>query len=96
MNPGATAGAAAATNAAAIAAAIKASGTIVKVKPKDFRAILGRVESPLVVFSEGGFLKTTYSYLTSYKGLAFYTRTQSAMELPGTVEVVKAEKIWIP
>jgi hypothetical protein len=67
MAAGAAAGAAA---AAAIAEAIKASGVLVRVKPTQFEAIVGRSQAPLVVTSTGRVFSTRYQYLTSYKGLA--------------------------
>ena len=91
---GAAAGATAA--AAAIAQATKASGVIVKVNPSDFLTILGKQEAPLVVSATGGFLSTHYDYLTSYKGLAFFTQSTDLIEMPSSVELVQAEKIWIP
>jgi hypothetical protein len=39
---------------------------------------------------------TKHHYLTSYKGLLFYTRTQTSLPLPGAAEIVNANKIWIP
>ena len=92
----AAASAAAAAAAAAIAKAIKASGTIVRVKPEDFRAILDRQTEPLVVLAEGGLLRTNYMYLTSYKGFAFYTKSSIALEMPGSCEIILSDKIWIP
>lgn len=82
--------------AAAIANAIKASGTIVQVDPKDFMAILAKSKTPLVVQAQGGVFTTKYSYLTSYKGLAFYTKVSTPLNLPGDIELVIAEKIWMP
>ncbi len=79
-----------------IAQAIKASGTIVSVEVSDFISILSRSDSPLVVAAEGGFLKTNYQYLTSYKGLFFYTESSEALQLPSKAETVTAEKIWMP
>lgn len=96
MGGGAAGAAGATAAAAAIAQAIKASGAIAKVEPNDFMAILGRHEAPLVVCAEGGFLSTSYRYLTSYKGLAFFTQASRKLHLPGTSEVVLAKKIWIP
>lgn len=89
-------GSAAAARAAAIAKAIKASGAIVKVEPDDFLAILRRASKPLVVFAEGGIIKTNYQYLTNYKGLTFFTQSSAPLPLPGDVELVAAKKIWIP
>ena len=90
-----SAGAAAAA-AAAIANAIKASGVLVNVSPEDFAAILRRTEKPLVVTAQGGFFSTSYKYLTSYKGLAFYTKSPAPLILPMDAELVKANGISIP
>ena len=94
MSAGASAGAAAA--AAAVAQAIKASGAIVSVEPEDFLRILRRQKEPLVVHATGGFFSTNYLYLSSYKGLAFFTKSPAPLSLPGDCEVVQAQKIWIP
>lgn len=89
-------GAAAAAIAAAIAQAIKASGTIVRVEPRDFNTILNKADKPLVVVARGGWLKKDYEYLTSYKGLAFFTKSRTALMLPGSAEIISAGQIWIP
>jgi ABC-type transport system substrate-binding protein len=93
MAYGATGAAAA---AAAIAQAIKASGAIVRVEPPDFMSILSKIDNPLVVLAEGGFLKTNYQYLAGYKGLVFFTKSPTPLQLPSNVEVITARKIWIP
>ena len=90
------AGAGAAAAAAAIANAVKASGTIVQVHSEEFLKVLARASQPLVVTASGGLFKTHYQYLTSYKGLAFFTQADEPLVLPAGVEVVAAEKIWIP
>ena len=82
--------------AVAIAQAIKASGTIVKVEPKEFESILARQSGLLVVTAQGGLFATQYHYLTSYKGLAFFCKSPTALNLPSGHEVVVAQKIWIP
>jgi hypothetical protein len=86
----------AAAAAAAIAQAIKASGAIVSVEPQEFLRILRRTEQPLVVHATGGVFSTNYQYLTSYKGLIFFTKSQTPLDLPQGPEVVLAQKIWIP
>jgi hypothetical protein len=91
-----SAGAGAAAAAAAIAQAIKASGVIVQVAAEDFLLIVGRQQGPLVVHAVGGFFSTNYQYLTSYKGLAFFTKSPEPLALPSGCEVVQAKKIWIP
>jgi hypothetical protein len=66
------------------------------VEPDDFVAVLRMSESPLVVRSEGGFFSRRYHYLTSYKGLVFYTKTRLPLLFSPKVELVTARKIWIP
>jgi len=82
--------------AAAIANATKASGAIVRIDPADFRKIVDRSDSPLVVRAEGGFPSKDYRYLTSYKGLIFYTKSSSELMFGGDVEIILAKNIWIP
>ena len=90
------AGAGAAAAAAAVANAVKASGAIVQVEPEDFLRILARTTDPLVVTAEGGFFKTKYQYLTSYKGLDFYCNSEDLLPMPDGTELIPAGKIWIP
>ncbi len=82
--------------AAAIAQALKASGAIVRQKPEEFLKILHRSKDPLVVITEGGLFSKHYEYMTSYKGLAFYTKAETPLQLPAGAEVVAADDIWIP
>ncbi len=86
----------AAAAAAAIANATKASGVVVRVNPNDFQTILRKVESPLVIYAEGGFFSTKHLYLVSYKGFAFVTKSPAPILLPPGVEIVVAAKIWLP
>jgi hypothetical protein len=96
MSAGAAGGAAAAATAAAIAKATKASGVIVRVEPPDFLKIVAMNEQALVVHAQGGLFKTSYQYLTSYRGLAFFTKSADELALPRDCQVVRARKIWIP
>ena len=80
----------------AIAQAIKASGVVVRVAPEEFTKIVSRMKAPLVVIAEGGLFTTSYRYLASYKGLAFYTKSRTTLSLPTDVEIVTADRIWIP
>jgi len=89
-------GGAAAAAAAAIANATKASGVLVSVPPEDFMKIIGRADHPVVVMARGGFLNRKYRYLTSYKGLAFVTLSEQTLHFSGGVELITADKIWIP
>lgn len=85
-----------AAHLAAIANATKASGVIVKLSPEDFENVLRKAGKCLVVCATGGFISTNYKYLTSYKGLAFFTKSDVPLELPAGVETILAEEIWIP
>ena len=82
--------------AAAIAMAIRASGVIVQVEGGDFLGILRRQQGALVVHATGGFFSTNYQYLTSYKGLAFFTKAPAPLDLPPGTELVHAKRIWVP
>jgi len=88
--------AAAASAHAAIANAIKASGVLVRVDTREFLGIVQRTSEPLVVVSDKGFWSPSYKYLTSYKGLAFYTKSRERLNLPGTAELVVSKEIHIP
>jgi len=81
---------------AAIAQAVKASGAIVRVEPDDFLKIISKVKDPLVVVAKGGFVKANYQYLAGCKGLVFFTKSPTALLLPGGAEVIAARQIWIP
>jgi hypothetical protein len=85
-----------AAHAAAIANAIKASGVLVQVSQEDFEIILRKSEKPLVICATGGFISTNYQYLTSYKGFAFFAKCPVPLMFPPKVEVIVADKIWIP
>jgi hypothetical protein len=86
----------AAAHAAAIAQAIKASGVLVRVDPMEFLKILNHNDEPLIVVAHGGFFRPAWRYLTSYKGLAFYTKSPDQLPLPGRAQVITAETIWMP
>jgi ABC-type branched-subunit amino acid transport system substrate-binding protein len=96
MSTAASSAATGASAAAAIANAVKASGVLVKMEPEEWRALLDRADRPLVVHAEGGFFSTNHQYLTSYKGLAFHTKTSEPLTLPVGADVVEAKKIGIP
>jgi hypothetical protein len=76
--------------------ATRASGVIVQVDWPAFLWVLERQQNPLVVHATGGFFRTSYKYLTSYKGLAFYAKLSEPQDLPPGTEVVHAKSIWVP
>ena len=81
---------------AAIANAIKASGAVVRVEAGDFMAILKRADQAVVVTAYGGVWRKQHRYLTSYRGLAFFTKSADALVLPPRVEVIVAKAISVP
>jgi hypothetical protein len=88
--------AASAAAGAAIASAIKASGVILRVKPAEFSKLLNRATDPLIVVAEGGMFSTNYQYLMSYKGLTFFTKSSTPLQLPSGAELVTADSMWMP
>jgi len=86
----------AAAAAIAIAEAIKASGAIVRVTTEAFQSIMQRNEEPLVVAAKSTFLKTSYSFLTSYRGFVFFAKSDEPLLFKSSAEIVEAKKIWIP
>ena len=87
---------AAAAHQHAIANATKASGAIVKMDSAEFLKIVNKSEQPLVVTAKSWLFGTKFNYLTNYKGLFFYTSSPEQLNLPGKVEIIAAEKIWVP
>ena len=83
-------------NPAVTAAVQQASGAIVQLEQDEFRKILSKSESPLVVTALGGVFSKNYQYLTSYKGLYFYCKSDTPIRLPSGAEGVQSKKIWIP
>ena len=83
-------------HAAALAQAVKASGVLVRVEPDQFQLILQRQDEPLVVKAPAGFLQKGWRYLTSFKGLAFVTKSSEPIPLSGRALVVEAKAIWTP
>lgn len=94
-------GSAAVTAAASSAAhqrlnAIRAFGVVVRMEPAEWLALVGRQERPLVVVSFGGVFRKRMRYLTTYRGLAFYTESAEDLTLPTTVERIDAAKLVLP
>lgn len=89
-------GAGVAAAAAVMAKATKASGAIVKVEPDVFQKIVGKMEEPLIVRAEGGWRTKHYKYLTSYKGLFFFTKSPVELSFMSRTELICAGKIWVP
>ncbi len=91
----------AAQQAAALIHASNGSGLIVRVHPEEFGRLLNKVnpENSLLVqdHNPAGFLsRESYCYLLSYKGLAFVTKSDHALNVPLGLETVIAENIYVP
>ena len=80
--------------AAAIAQAIKASGAIVQVEPEQFTRLLAGNAQGLVVHAPAAFSR--HKYMMGYRGLVFWTKTREPLYVPSTVQVVEAQRIWVP
>ena len=81
---------------AAMIQAVKASGTLIRIEPSEFEKLVNKSESLLVITAPGGFFTKHTRYLTSYKGLTFYTQSAAPLSLPFKAEVVAARTIWMP
>ena len=79
-----------------LANAIKATGVIVEVAAEDFLSIIKQTEKALVVHAPSGVFRTSHKYLTSYKGLAFYTKVNDPLVFLGSVELIESKRITIP
>ncbi|MFG0296278.1 MAG: hypothetical protein ACF8PG_10260 [Maioricimonas sp. JB045] len=96
MNAGVAAAAAAGASAASVMQAIRASGVLVRIEPHVFRDLLERQDEPLVVHATSGLFTTYYQYLMSYRGLAFFTKSDTPIDLPRGTELIVAQRIMIP
>jgi hypothetical protein len=94
MTVGATAGTEAVI--APTVQAVKASGAIVRVLPETFTSLVSKSKEPLVVTAMGGVFRKGHQYLTSYKGLFFFTNSPTPLQFSGSVEMVTAKTIWVP
>ena len=59
-------------------------------------SMLRSKSASLVISAPGGYLSGGHDYLTSYKGIGFFTNSPNPLTLPEGAEVVAAQKIWIP
>ncbi|MEN1680702.1 MAG: hypothetical protein AAGJ46_14020 [Planctomycetota bacterium] len=81
---------------ATVTQATRASGVIIRLGESEFLAVVQRAEAPMVVTATTGMFSKKHQYLTSYKGLAFYTKADTPLPLPPTCELVQAKGIWVP
>lgn len=74
----------------------KMNGVFVKLQPEDFQNLLSRNEGLAVVATSTTFFGTTYTYVTSYKGLVFYCKTKSQLSISSRHETIVAQSISLP
>jgi len=77
------------------AQAKRSFGPVVVMEPDEFLKILNRQEEPLVVYATGGLFRARHSYLTSYKGLTFYTKSAEPLRLPPRSEIINAKGVFM-
>ena len=92
-----SAGAAAAA-AAQLANASASFGPCLRVEPAEFLRVLARQDAPLVAGCESTrwFGGKRYRYLTNYKGLTFYAKSDVPLDWPAKVELVTVAKMNVP
>ena len=73
-----------------------ASGLVVRVEPSHFLEILSRSPTPIVVHAEPRLFASQHRYLTSYKGLGFYTTSKTPVDLPIGSEIIEAKRLSVP
>ncbi len=76
--------------------AVRSIGVVVKVEPQEFLKVLAKQTAPLIVHAPGGMFRKKHDYTVSYKGLAFYTRSNDELRLPADAEIVSAQSMYIP
>lgn len=87
---------AAAAAAAAAAKAKKTTGAIIELSVEEFRKILTKVDSPVVVAAKSGFMYKKIRYMTSYKGFLFMALSDEAIILPSRSELIWSKRMWVP
>jgi len=94
---GGAAAAGAAGAAAAMANAVKASGVLIRLEPEEMQKVFARMSDPaVVVVGRTGVFTKKNQYLTSWRGLAFYCKTEQQLPLPPCAEVIAAKSVWVP
>jgi hypothetical protein len=74
----------------------KASGIVVHLEPKEFVSLIGRDSNNLVIVARAGIRRRKYQYLAWYKGIVFVAESNFPLHFPKTVEVINANRMWVP
>lgn len=75
---------------------VKMNGVFVRLSPEDFQTLLNRNEGLAVVTASTSFFGTSYTYVTSHKGLVFYCKTKSQLSVSGKHETFQAQSVSLP
>ncbi|MBX2897203.1 MAG: hypothetical protein KF763_17280 [Cyclobacteriaceae bacterium] len=76
--------------------ALKMNGAFIKLTPEDFQNLLNRNEGLAVVTTITTFFGTTFTYVTSHKGLIFFCKTKSQLSVSNRHETILAQSITLP
>lgn len=76
--------------------ALKMNGVFVKLERYDFQNLLNRNDNLAVVVYQNNFFGTTFTYVTSHKGLAFFCKTKEQLSIPGKHEIFNAASLALP
>ncbi len=76
--------------------ATKMNGVFVKFQPEDFQNLLNRNEGLAVVTTSTSFFGTTFTYVTSYKGLVFYCKSKHQLSIASRHETIQAQSVSLP
>lgn len=79
-----------------VANAQKAQGAIITVDAENFQRVVRMAEAPLVVHGAAGIFSSKHAYVTSYRGLTFYTKVPKPLTFSAGVEMIEADRVSIP
>lgn len=76
--------------------ALKMNGVFVKLDRMDFQNLINRNDNLAIVVNQINFFGTSFTYITSHKGLAFICKTKEPLSLPSKHEIFNAKSIALP
>ena len=74
---------------------VRALGMIVLVEPAELVAVVAKMDKPMVILAEGA-LSMTFRYVTVYKDMIFFSKSDAPVTFTNDVELIRAKKIWLP
>lgn len=70
-------------------------GTLIRVDPQTFLSIIEYNTEPLILVATSSILRRK-QYLTTYKGVAFVTKSSQPLDLPAHAEIIPVRRLVIP